>query len=184
MILGDEMDAILIAYQGVSDEYVNEVVDILKHHNFFVATESIIENELIDKECIHLGNENMHTTRVVNGEVSYCSITIIVREYTHITNERIFTPKHAAAVMLDSMTRREYPPIRYITNKIVYNGNYKRKPYFTRYDDNLNVVKSCDKCPYCVDEISVSRFICNKANREIGYASQQTFPEWCPLTDG
>ena len=155
MILGDNMDAILISYHGVSDGYIKVVVDILKNHNFFIAPQSIIDDE-----------------------------TVTIREYICTTNEHLFKPKHAAAVMLDDMTRREYPPVRYITNKIVYNGNYKWKSYFIRCDDNRNVVGSCDECPYCIDEISVSRFICNKLNREIGYASQQTFPKWCPLTDG
>lgn len=148
------MDTVLFCYENVSNEYINEIIDILKYHNFNLAPQYIIEDETI------------------------------ARGYIRISDTSLFTAKLSAAMMLDGITRYEYPHIRYITNKIIFTNNYKWKPYFTRCDDNLNVVKSCDKCPYCVDDVSVSRFICNKANREIGYTSRQEFPEWCPLTDG
>lgn len=148
------MNSMLICYQNVTEQYVKDIIDILSYHNFILAPQDIIDDETI------------------------------TRAYIFVKDENVFKPKFSAEAILDDITRLEYPKIRYITNKVTYTDNYVWRPYFTRCDDNLNVVKSCDKCQYCVDEISVSRFICTKANKEIGYASQQEFPEWCPLTDG
>lgn len=70
MILGDNMDAILISYHGVSDGYIKVVVDILKNHNFFIAPQSIIDDETVTiREYIYVPQMSIYLNQSMRQQL-------------------------------------------------------------------------------------------------------------------